>query len=47
MMTPNALNEAPTPAQEPEPSLGDVAHKAKQHKACLELAKDNPAITCK
>jgi hypothetical protein len=27
-------------------SLGDAAKKAKQHKACLELAKDNPAITC-
>jgi hypothetical protein len=27
-------------------SLGDAAHKAKQHKACLELAKDNPSITC-
>jgi hypothetical protein len=27
-------------------SLGDAAHKAKQHKACLDLAKDNPSITC-
>jgi len=27
-------------------SLGDAARKAKQHKECLELAKDNPAITC-
>jgi hypothetical protein len=27
-------------------ALGDAAHKAKQHKACLELAKDNPSITC-
>jgi hypothetical protein len=26
--------------------LGDAARKAKQHKACLELAKDNPSITC-
>lgn len=28
-------------------SLGDAARKAKQHKACLELAKDNPSIVCK
>ena len=27
-------------------SLGDAAKKDKQHKACLELAKDNPSITC-
>ena len=27
-------------------SLGDAARKAKQHKECLELAKDNSAITC-
>ena len=27
-------------------SLADSARKAKQHKACLELAKDNPSITC-
>jgi hypothetical protein len=27
-------------------SLGDAARRAKQHKACLELAKDNPSITC-
>jgi hypothetical protein len=27
-------------------TLGDAARKAKQHKACLELAKDNPSITC-
>jgi hypothetical protein len=30
----------------PQDSLGDAARKAKQHKACLELAKDNPSITC-
>jgi hypothetical protein len=28
-------------------SLGDTARKAKQRKACLELAKDNPSIVCK
>ena len=27
-------------------SLGDAARKAKQHKACLDLAKDNPSISC-
>jgi hypothetical protein len=27
-------------------SLANAAKKAKQHKACLELAKDNPSITC-
>jgi hypothetical protein len=29
-----------------EESLGDTAHRAKQRKACLALAKDNPSITC-
>lgn len=28
-------------------SLGEAARKAKQHKACLDLAKDNPSIICK
>jgi hypothetical protein len=28
-------------------SLGDAARRAKQRKACLELAKGNPSITCK
>jgi hypothetical protein len=27
-------------------SLGDAAKRAKQHKACLDLAKDNPSIIC-
>jgi hypothetical protein len=27
-------------------TLADAARKAKQHKACLDLAKDNPSITC-
>jgi len=27
-------------------SMGDAARKAKQHKACLDLARDNPSITC-
>ncbi len=28
-------------------SLADAARRAKQHNACLEMAKDNPSITCK
>lgn len=28
-------------------ALGDAAKQAKQHKACLDLAKDNPSIVCK
>jgi hypothetical protein len=27
-------------------SLAEAAKKEKQHKACLDLAKDNPSITC-
>ncbi len=27
-------------------SVADAARRAKQHKACLDLAKDNPSITC-
>lgn len=30
----------------PNVSLGDAARKAKQHQACLQLAKDNPSIVC-
>jgi hypothetical protein len=40
------------PATQPQPvvqdeSLGGAARRAKEHQACLELAKDNPSITCK
>ncbi|MGC2447628.1 MAG: hypothetical protein WA477_08285 [Candidatus Sulfotelmatobacter sp.] len=35
-----------TPAAQPE-SLGDAARRAKQHQACLDLAKDNPSVVCK
>jgi hypothetical protein len=28
-------------------TLGDAARKNKQHKECLELARDNPSIVCK
>ena len=29
-----------------EESLADAGRRTKQHKACLELAKDNPSVTC-
>jgi hypothetical protein len=39
------------PAAEAAPaapeSLGDAAKRAKQHQACLDLAKDNPSVVCK
>ena len=28
-------------------SVGDVAKRNSQHKACLELAKENPSVACK
>lgn len=31
----------------PGESLADAAKREKQHKACLELARDNPSIVCK
>ncbi len=34
------------PANSTGNSLADAAKREKQHKACLELAKDNPSITC-
>ncbi len=42
--------ETSAPASSPAAStdsLGDAAKRAKQHTACLELAKDNPSIVCK
>jgi hypothetical protein len=39
------------PAAEAAPaapeSLGDAAKRAKQHQACLDLARDNPSVVCK
>ncbi|MGH9493766.1 MAG: hypothetical protein ACRD3B_02110 [Candidatus Sulfotelmatobacter sp.] len=32
---------------DPNASIADAAHQAKQHQACLQLAKDNPSIVCK
>jgi hypothetical protein len=37
---------APEPSASPD-NLADAARRAKQHAACLELAKDNPSVTCK
>ena len=34
------------PATQPD-SLGEAARRAKQHQACLDLAKDNPSVVCK
>lgn len=34
------------PATQPG-SLGEAARRAKQHQACLDLAKDNPSVVCK
>lgn len=41
-VTPNGAVAATAPAAQP-----DAATLAKQHQACLELAKDNPSIICK
>ncbi len=45
-------SQSTTPASDsgvssPNASLGDAARNAKQHQACLQLAKDNPSIVCK
>ncbi|MGA2458029.1 MAG: hypothetical protein ABSF85_10710 [Terriglobales bacterium] len=52
--TPVAYQQQAEPAKQstaqpisPDESSGDAARRAKQHAACLELAKDNPSITCK
>jgi hypothetical protein len=37
---------APAAVETSSVSAGDAAKRAKQHKACLELAKDNPSVTC-
>lgn len=48
--TSSAQAPSPIPAASSAPALNPVADQqqsAKQHTACLELAKDNPSITCK
>jgi len=42
-----AIQMRPQPVLVQEESLGDAARRSKQQKACLELAKDNPSVTCK
>jgi len=41
-----AAPEPVAPVSNGGASLSDAAKRAKQHKACLELAKDNPSVTC-
>jgi hypothetical protein len=41
-VTPNGAVGAAASVTQPDPSTA-----AKQHQACLELAKDNPSISCK
>ena len=42
-----ANRAANQPAQSPAVAQNDTALREKQHQACLELAKDNPSISCK
>jgi hypothetical protein len=44
---PSQDDAAPADSAGSSPSVGDAARKAKQHQACLQLAKDNPTIVCK
>jgi uncharacterized protein (DUF3084 family) len=50
---PTSSGQVPTPAAAPvsqsatPTSVADQRQRAKQHAACLELAKDDPSITCK
>jgi hypothetical protein len=42
-----ASTEAGSKTAAGDGNLGDAAKRLKQHKACLELARDNPSIVCK
>jgi hypothetical protein len=42
-----AATQNPVQPASQDESAGDAARRAKQHTACLELAKDNPSIGCK
>ncbi len=44
--TPAVASQSVAPASTPT-SVADQQRSAKQHAACLALAKDNPSITCK
>ena len=48
-VTPAVVTSAQTEGASVAPgeSLADAAKREKQHKACLDLAKDNPSIVCK
>ena len=41
-VTPNGAVTAATPTAQLDPATA-----AKQHQACLDVAKDNPSVTCK
>jgi hypothetical protein len=43
--SPSPASQSAIPAS--APTSADQQRRAKQHAACLELAKDNPSITCK
>ncbi len=46
--TPSSTPASPAPAPGSTPkSTADQQQSAQQHAACLELAKDNPSITCR
>jgi hypothetical protein len=48
VVTSSQAEVAPTSnAAVPGESVADSAKREKHHKACLELAKDNPSIVCK
>jgi hypothetical protein len=44
---PAASAAGSTTASDSNDTAADAARKAKQHQACLDLAKDNPSIVCK
>jgi hypothetical protein len=44
---PAAQADAAPAAPASTESLGEASKRAKQHQACLDLAKDNPSVSCK
>jgi hypothetical protein len=46
-VTPAPTESTAATTENTDGSLGDAAKRAQQHKACLDLAKDNPSIVCK
>ena len=47
VVTTSQAEVAPASSAAPGESVADAAKREKQHKACLELAKDNPSVVCK